>query len=178
MEDGELVSECLKQNPRAQKALFDKFAPKMLSVCNRYMKNQADAQDALQIGMVKVFNKLSDFKGEGVLEGWIRRIVVNSSLDLLRKNQKFLYDLNVDDVSYKLESPEEILDQIFAEDLIKLIQQMPNGYRIVFNLFAIEGYSHQEISQTLGITESTSKSQYLRARAYLRQRMNIKDEEK
>jgi RNA polymerase sigma-70 factor (ECF subfamily) len=171
MEDALLVQECLKGKPRAQKALFDKFAPKMLAVCARYMKDQSETEDVFQIGMVKVFNKLSDFKAEGPLEGWIRRIMVNSCLDQLRKNQRFVTDKNIDDVSYRIEVKEEISSQLMAEDLIALIQKMPAGYRVVFNLFAIEGYSHQEIAEQLNISESTSKSQYLRARAYLRQRI-------
>lgn len=172
MEDALLVQECLNGKPRAQKALFDKFAPKMLTVCARYMKNQSETEDVFQIGMVKVFNKLSDFKGEGPLEGWIRRIMVNSCLDQLRKNQRFVADKILDDVSYLIEVKEEISSRLMAEDLIDLIQKMPAGYRVVFNLYAIEGYSHQEIAERLNISESTSKSQYLRARAYLRQRID------
>ncbi len=172
MEDALLVQECLNGKPRAQKALFDKFAPKMLAVCSRYMKNQSETEDVFQIGMVKVFNKLSDFKGEGPLEGWIRRIMVNSCLDQLRKNQRFVADKNLDDVSFLIEVKEEISSRLMAEDLIALIQKMPAGYRVVFNLYAIEGFSHQEIAERLNISESTSKSQYLRARAYLRQRID------
>jgi RNA polymerase sigma-70 factor (ECF subfamily) len=126
--------------------------------------------------MVKVFSKLSDFKQEGPLEGWIRRIMVNSCLDQLRKNKKFITDMRMDDVSYRLEVKEEVLSQLAAEDIMQLIQKMPTGYRVVFNLFAIEGFSHQEIAETLQISESTSKSQYLRARAYLRQRIESKNE--
>ena len=122
MEDALLVQECLKGKPRAQKALFDKFAPKMLAVCARYMKDQAETEDVFQIGMVKVFNKLSDFKAEGPLEGWIRRIMVNSCLDQLRKNQRFVTDKNIDDVSYRIEVKEEISSQLMAEDLIALIR--------------------------------------------------------
>lgn len=175
MEDAILVQECLRGNARAQKALFDKFAPKMLAVCARYMKDQAETEDVFQIGMVKVFNKLADFKAEGPLEGWIRRIMVNSCLDQLRKNQRFITDKSFDDVSYRIEVKEEISSQLMAEDLIALIQKMPAGYRVVFNMFAIEGFSHQEIAIQLNITESTSKSQYLRARAYLRQRIEEKE---
>ena len=175
MEEAILVQECLRGNARAQKALFDKFAPKMLAVCARYMKDQAETEDVFQIGMVKVFNKLADFKAEGPLEGWIRRIMVNSCLDQLRKNQRFITDKSFDDVSYRIEVKEEISSQLMAEDLIALIQKMPAGYRVVFNMFAIEGFSHQEIAIQLNITESTSKSQYLRARAYLRQRIEEKE---
>jgi len=175
MEEAILVQECLRGNARAQKALFDKFAPKMLAVCARYMKDQAETEDVFQIGMVKVFNKLADFKAEGPLEGWIRRIMVNSCLDQLRKNQRFITDKSFDDVSYRIEVKEEISSKLMAEDLIALIQKMPAGYRVVFNMFAIEGFSHQEIAIQLNITESTSKSQYLRARAYLRQRIEEKE---
>ena len=175
MEEAILVQECLRGNARAQKALFDKFAPKMLAVCARYMKDQAETEDVFQIGMVKVFNKLADFKAEGPLEGWIRRIMVNSCLDQLRKNQRFITDKSFDDVSYRIEVKEEISSQLMAEDLIALIQKMPAGYRVVFNMFAIEGFSHHEIAIQLNFTESTSKSQYLRARAYLRQRIEEKE---
>jgi RNA polymerase sigma factor (sigma-70 family) len=171
MDDFSLVNECIKGNPKAQKALFDRFAPKMYSVCLRYMKNTEQAEDVLQDSLVKVFSKLNDYKNEGVLEGWIRRIVVNACLDQIRKNAKFLGDIQSDEVEYKLEHHSFITETLMAEDLMKLIHRMPDGYRVVFNLFAIEGYSHQEIAQQLGITESTSKSQYLRARAYLRDRI-------
>jgi RNA polymerase sigma-70 factor (ECF subfamily) len=175
MEDVLLVQDCLRGNPRAQKALFDKFAPKMLSVCNRYMKDRADTEDAFQMAMVKVFKKLGDFKNEGPLEGWIRRIMVNTCLDELRRAQRFITDKSLEDVSFRIEVQEEISSKLMADDLISLIQKMPSGYRVVFNMFAIEGYSHQEIAESLEISESTSKSQYLRARAYLRQRIEEKE---
>jgi len=166
-----LVNECLKGNSRAQKALFDKFAPKMLSVCLRYMKNPEKAEDALQDGFIKVFTNLLNFNNSGVLEGWIRRIIVNTCLDELKKNKKLLLNISVEEVEYKLESNDFVQEQMMADDLMKLIQNMPEGYRVVFNMFAIEGYAHQEIATQLGISESTSKSQYLRARAYLKQRI-------
>ena len=166
-----LVNECLKGNSRAQKALFDKFAPKMLSVCLRYMKNPEKAEDALQDGFIKVFTNLLNFNNSGVLEGWIRRIIVNTCLDELKKNKKLLLNVSVEEVEYKLESNDFVQEQMMADDLMKLIQDMPAGYRVIFNMFAIEGYAHQEIATQLGISESTSKSQYLRARAYLKQRI-------
>jgi RNA polymerase sigma-70 factor (ECF subfamily) len=167
-----LVNECLKGNSRAQKALFDKFAPKMLSVCLRYMKNPEKAEDALQDGFIKVFTNLLNFNNSGVLEGWIRRIIVNTCLDELKKNKKLLLNISVEEVEYKLESNDFVQEQMMADDLMKLIQNMPEGYRVVFNMFAIEGYAHQEIATQLGISESTSKSQYLRARAYLKNRID------
>jgi RNA polymerase sigma-70 factor (ECF subfamily) len=171
MDDFTLVNECIKGNPKAQKALFDKFAPRMFSVCLRYMKSSQQAEDVLQDGLVKVFTKLPDYKNEGVLEGWIRRIMVNTCLDQIRKNVKFQGDIQAEEVEYKLEHKDFIAERLMAEDLMKLVQSMPEGYKVVFNMFAIEGYSHQEIAAALGVTESTSKSQYLRARAYLRDRL-------
>ena len=171
MDDFTLVSECAKGNARAQRALFDKFAPKMLTVCLRYAKDTTEAEDVLQEGFVKVFGKLSDFKMEGSLEGWIRRIMVNTSLDSIRKNKKYLTDAKLEDVDYKVMSLESASDQLQAEDLLKLVQLLPEGYKVVFNLFAIEGYSHKEIADLLGVSENTSKSQYSRARAHLRMQL-------
>lgn len=171
MDDATLVKECVIGNPRAQRALFDKYASKMLGVCMRYAKDTEQAEDILQDGFVKVFFKLKDFKSEGSLEGWVRRVMVNTALDQIRKNGKMLGDVSTDDVAYKLENNDPIVETLMAEDLMKMIKSMPDGYKVVFNMFAIEGYSHAEIAETLGITESTSKSQYSRARAYLRERI-------
>jgi RNA polymerase sigma-70 factor (ECF subfamily) len=132
----------------------------------------------LQDGFIKVFGKLKDFKNEGSLEGWIRRIMVNTSLDQIRKNSKNLGISNIDDVSYKIDNNAFVLEGLMAEDLMKMIQSMPEGYKVVFNMFAIEGYSHNEIAETLGISENTSKSQYSRARAFLRKRLETIDSER
>lgn len=171
MDDATLAEECVNGNIRAQRALFDKYASKMMGVCLRYTKNTNEAEDVLQDGFIKVYQKLKDYKKEGSLEGWIRRIMVNTSLDQLRKNTRQLGDSAIDDVDYKVEGSSFVIEQLMADDLLKLVQQLPEGYKMVFNLYAIEGYSHQEIGETLGITESTSKSQYSRARAYLRERL-------
>lgn len=171
MDDATLIKECVKGNAKAQRFLFDKFAPKMLTVCIRYAKNKSDAEDVLQDAFIKVFNKINEFKNEGSLEGWIRRIMVNTSLDQIRKNIKFSNDTDLEAVSYKLENNDFTFENLVSEDLLKLINSMPNGYRVVFNMFAIEGYSHQEIASTLGVTENTSKSQYLRARNFLKKEL-------
>lgn len=142
-----------------------------MTVCLRYMKNSDEAEDMLQDGMIKVFNFLDRYKNQGSLEGWIRRIIVNTCLDQIRKNSKLIGIQSTDDVEYKLTSDDKILERMAAAELLSLIQKMPDGYRVVFNMFAIEGFSHQEIAQHLNITESTSKSQYLRSRAYLRERI-------
>ncbi|MDB2657002.1 RNA polymerase sigma factor [Crocinitomicaceae bacterium] len=168
MEESALVKKCLKGDARAQRALFEKFAPKMLGVCMRYAKNTEQAEDVLQDGFVKVFTKLSNYSGNGSLEGWIRRIIVNTALDEIRRNVKFKDNVNVDDVDYKLELNSHIVEGLAAEDLMKIVNDLPDGYRVVFNMFAIEGYSHKEIAVQLNISENTSKSQYSRARAYLK----------
>lgn len=171
MDDSALVKKCLKGDSRAQRALFEKFAPKMLGVCMRYAKNTQQAEDVLQDGFVKVFTKLSNYSGNGSLEGWIRRIIVNTALDEIRRNVKFQSNVNVDDVDYKLELDSHIVEGLAAEDLMKVVNDLPDGYRIVFNMFAIEGYSHKEIAMQLNISENTSKSQYSRARAYLKNKL-------
>ncbi len=173
MDDLTLVNECAKGNSKAQRALFDKFAPKMLAVCQRYLRNNQEAEDVLQDGFVKVFQKIVDFKMEGSLEGWIRRIVVNTALDTIRKNKKLLDDVQVEEVQYKVSFTDHQFDGMDLAQLMKLIDAMPDGYRIVFNMFAIEGYSHKEIADTLGVTENTSKSQYSRARAFLRTQLEL-----
>lgn len=171
MDDATLIKECLSGNVRAQKALFDKFAPKMMGVCLRYCKTKEQAEDVLQEGFIKVFFKLEDFKLQGSFEGWIRRIMVNTSLDILRKDMKISHEVQLEEALSRTDLNDTILSAMSAAELVSLIQSMPDGYRIVFNMFAIEGYSHQEIAENLGVTESTSKSQYLRARAYLRERI-------
>lgn len=173
MDDLTLVNECAKGNSKAQRALFDKFAPKMLAVCQRYLRNNQEAEDVLQDGFVKVFQKIVDFKMEGSLEGWIRRIVVNTALDTIRKNKKLLDDVQVEEVQYKVSFTDHQFDGMDLAQLMKLINEMPDGYRVVFNMFAIEGYSHKEIADTLGVTENTSKSQYSRARAFLRTQLEL-----
>jgi RNA polymerase sigma factor (sigma-70 family) len=168
MDDETLIKECVKGNPKAQRMLFDKFAPKMMTVCLRYVKDTFEAEDVLQEGFIKLFNKISDYKMEGSLEGWVRRIMVNTALDSIRKNKKFQLDSTIDDIEFKLSDSISATDELQAEDLMKIIQQMPDGYRMVFNMFAIEGYSHREIGEMLGISENTSKSQFSRAKSYLK----------
>lgn len=171
MDDTSLVIECVKGDSRAQRMLFERFSKKMLGVCMRYAKSTEQAEDVLQDGFIKVFSKLNDFKHDGSLEGWIRRIMVNTSLDQIRKENKLLGNMSLDNVDYKLQDNAFVLENLAAKDLMKMVQSMPLGYKVVFNMFAIEGYSHKEISEHLRISENTSKSQYSRARAYLRARL-------
>ena len=168
MNDEQLVKKCLEKDSLAQKQLFDSFSRKMMGVCLRYTKDAEEAQDVLQIGFVKVFEKLHLFNSEGSLEGWIRKVVINCALDQIRKNKKFENNVDLDLVDYQLPSENEnVLGQLSVNDLLKIIQQMPPGFRTVFNMYAIEGYTHQEIADQLNISINTSKSQYSRARVYL-----------
>ncbi|GAA0873831.1 RNA polymerase sigma factor [Wandonia haliotis] len=168
MNEAELIEGCVSGNPRAQKQLYDMFSGRMMGVCLRYCKSEEEAQDALQEGFVKVFTKIKEFKMDGSFEGWIRRIMVNTSLDLIRKHKKHAFHSDVDELQYMLSDNEMISGKLAAEELLRVLSTLPDGYRIVFNMFAIEGYSHKEIANELGISENTSKSQYSRARAYLR----------
>ncbi len=168
MDEISLVNECVKGNPIAQRTLFEKFAPKMLFVCKRYCKEQEDAEDVLQDSFIKIFGSLEKYKHEGSFEGWMRRIVVNSCLDFLRKQKQLNDTASLEDHAYKLEDESFSNKTLEVEDLMKMIERMPKGYQVVFNLFAIEGYSHKEIADLLSISEETSKSQYFRARAFLK----------
>lgn len=175
MTEEELIKKCTSGDILAQRMFYEKFAGKMMGVCLRYMNGDDEAQDVLQDGFIKVFNKLAEYKSKGSLEGWIRRIVVNTALDHIRRNKKYINNVEIDSVSYLLEEKHHIIESLKASDLLKLIHQLPAGYRIVFNMFAIEGYSHKEIASQLNITESTSKSQYSRSRKMLRE-MLLKNE--
>lgn len=168
MNDERLVEQCLEGKQAAQKHLYEKFSDKMYGVCLRYIRDSIIAQDVLQDGFVKVFQNLYKFENKGSLEGWIRRIVVNTALDHIRKEKTKGYSVSIDDVSYLLKKNDFIIEKLSENDLLKLIHTLPDGYRTVFNLYAIEGYSHKEIGVKLGINENTSKSQFSRAKAQLR----------
>jgi RNA polymerase sigma factor (sigma-70 family) len=167
MTDEQLISGCMNHHAGAQKLLFDKFSKRMMGVCLRYIPDYDEAQDILQESFIKVFQKIESFEGKGSLDGWIRRIIVNTALDYFRKNkdQRFQLELPEDDLA--MSSEITVMETIQARELLSMIQALPTGFRTVFNLYAVEGYSHKEIAELLGISESTSKSQYARARVHL-----------
>ncbi len=168
MTDEQIVQGCIDNNPLAQKYLYDKFARKMMGVCMRYCDNTEEAEDVLQNGFVMIFQKIESFKGSGSLEGWIRKVIVNTALTNIRKNKKLKLNIELDSVEYMLPASSHLGgDSYEVKDLLKIIQTLPTGFKTVFNLYAIEGYSHKEIGDMLGISEGTSKSQYSRAKAYL-----------
>jgi RNA polymerase sigma factor (sigma-70 family) len=164
--EAELVKGCQEGNRLMQRRVYESYSARMLAVCRRYVKNEFDAEEVLVNGFLKVFDRIGQFKSEGSFEGWIRRIMVNESLNHLRKQRIMYAEVEIENLADNLDYSvfESELD---AEELLQMIDQMPVGYRTVFNLYAIEGYSHKEIAETLGITESTSKSQLSRARTHL-----------
>lgn len=167
MTDEELVNGCVLKNNAAQKLLFERFSRKMMGLCIRYADKTEEAEDMLQNGFIKVFEKIGTFRGTGSLEGWIRRIMVNESLTYLRKNKAMKMNIDIENAKYMIPGNNPIGESVNEKDLLKMIQQLPTGFRTVFNLYAIEGYSHKEIGEQLGISEGTSKSQYSRARVHL-----------
>jgi RNA polymerase sigma factor (sigma-70 family) len=162
-----IIAGCLRNDPSAQRELFNRYSPKMLSVCYRYAPNREDAEDMLQEAFIKVFTQIHTFQNKGAFEGWIRRIIVHTCINLLKKHKKFNDSLDLAQASY-LQVKEETIPSIMqAKQVTECIRLLPIGYRTVLNLYAIEGYSHKEIATMLDIEESTSRSQYTRAKAML-----------
>lgn len=173
--DPKLIEGCLQGKRKAYALLYKRYAANMLGVCMRYGRNLAEAEDVLQEGFIKVFTNLDKFRQEGSLEGWIRRIMVNTAVDHYHKQTKeglFVSLEEIKDPHGTGEHGEEDEDlpaaDLTADDLMEMIQHLPDGYRIVFNMYAIEGYSHQVIAETLNISVNTSKSQLFKARRMLR----------
>lgn len=162
-----MLAGSIKNNAAAQEELYNRFSPRMLGVCYRFAKNREDAEDMLQEGFIKVFTQLHQYRNEGALEGWIRRIVVHTCINILKKNKKF--SESVDLIHAKgIHIREDMIPSIMqAKQVVECIRILPLGYRTVLNLYAIEGFSHKEIGSLLDIEESTSRSQYTRAKAML-----------
>ncbi len=173
MTDEQIVKGCIEKNAIAQKHLYEKFARKMMGVCLRYCDSTEEAEDVVQIAFISIFENIAAFKGTGSLEGWIRKIMVNTALTNIRKNKRLKQNVELDSVEFMLPSASYIYESFAAKDLLKIIQTLPSGFRTVFNLYAIEGYSHKEIGGMLDISEGTSKSQYSRAKAYLQKIIQI-----
>ena len=173
--ENELIIGCIKKNRKYQELLYRKYAGKMYAVCLNYAKDRQLAQDILQDGFIKVFSKIKDFQQNGSLEGWIRRIIVNTAIDYHRKVKRY-NDLLEQEIKNEdnINSENTIIENINAEDILNHLKKLPSGARMVFNLYAVEGYSHKEISEKLNISEGTSKSQFSRARSLLQQWLMVK----
>ncbi len=176
-----LLQGCQQNDAYAQQELYGRYSPKMLSVCYRYAKTREDAEDMLQEGFIKVFSQIKQFEGRGSLEGWILRIIVHTCINHLKKNKKFNDNVDIlfaSNISVKEDNIPAVLQ---AKQVVECIRILPIGYRTVLNLYAIEGYSHKEIASILDIEESTSRSQYTRARNMLEEilvKKNIVTKEK
>ncbi len=175
MNQKQLIKECKEGSVAAQKWLFDHFADKMFMVCCRYVKQETDAEEVMLDGFLKFFKRISAFQyqGDAALFAWIKKIMINECLMFLRKKNAFV--ITAETTAEQMPVPADILDKLNAEEIYKLIVQLPVGYRTVFNLFTIEGMGHKEIAQLLGIAEGTSKSQLNKARQYLQKMLTQKN---
>ncbi len=171
--DNDLVRGCIAGDRKIQQLLYSMYAARMFVVCKRYSDNSEDAQDILQDGFVKVFSNIQKFRGEGSLEGWMRRIFVNTGIEYFRKKGKIsyvadIYETNIEDTDWN------VFDNMATQDILNIIHELSPGYKQVFNMYVIEGYSHKEISDILGISEGTSKSQLARAKVILKKIVETK----
>jgi RNA polymerase sigma-70 factor (ECF subfamily) len=170
-----LINGCKEGKRGARKELFDKYRSLLLGICLRYSKNKSEAEDILMEGFINIYTKINTYSHQGAFEGWMRKVMVNTAIDYHRKNEKYNKPDDIDE-HYNIQSKDEdALKQLSAKEIMALIQKMPPGYRLVFNLYAIEGYTHKEISQKFEISVSTSKSQLQKARLWIIKRLNITD---
>lgn len=167
MTEEAILKGCLQNDPAAQRELYNRYSPKMLSVCYRFAHNREDAEDMLQEGFIKIFSQMHTFGNRGAFEGWIRRIIVHTCINILKKNKKFNESVDIIHATGAMVREESIPSIVQAKQIVECIRMLPIGYRTVLNLYALEGYSHREIGMMLDIEESTSRSQYTRAKAML-----------
>lgn len=176
VEENQIIEECKKGKHKSFGMLYKKYAPLMLGVCYRYSKTKDEAEDVLQEGFIKVFQKIKSFEGKGSFEGWMRRIMVNTAINNYKANNKHYYHDDIDqdnNINLKVDEvlPFEADDNISKNQIIRLIQELPAGYQMVFNLYVIEGLTHQEIAEELDVSINTSKSQLSKARKWLRNKI-------
>ena len=171
MSDQDLVQECVKSNPAAQKVLYERYYSRMLALCLRYSDSKDDAKDSLHDGFILLFSKIESYSGKGSFEGWMRRVFVNNMLMKFRKRDVFKESVSVDDVTWNVPVKEDVFEKIGSKNIIKLISQMPQGYKVVFNMIVIEGYSYKEVAQKLNISEVSVRSQLSRGRMWLKERI-------
>lgn len=177
--DDQIIVGCLEGKRKAFSLLFENYAPVMLGVCMRYCKNRIDAEDVMQDGFIKVFGQIHKFRREGSFEGWIKKIMINAAIDNYQSNLKHAFHEDVDEIIHTTvfadnhDEDDDLPDDmnIPHEKLMAMIQELPDGYRMVFNLYAIENYNHKEIATLLGISENTSKTQLLKGRKALRRKI-------
>jgi RNA polymerase sigma factor (sigma-70 family) len=173
--ENDIIIGCINEDRQCQRDLFNRYAGKMMTVCLRYARHRMEAEDILQDAFIKVFDNVKRFENKGSFEGWIRRIVVNTALKNASRHSFQKEVMGTENIVENSEDP-SVLSKLSEEEILRLIQQLPDGYRMVFNLYCIEGYSHKEIGETLGIEESTSRSQLVKARNMLQNK--VKDAQK
>ncbi len=166
MTEHDIIQGCIKENRLCQRELFNRYAGKMMTVCLRYARHRMEAEDLLQDAFIKIYDNLSRFEGKGSFEGWIRRIVVNTALKNASRHSFQKEHIGTENIIETGEDP-SVFSKLTEDEILKLVQQLPDGYRYVFNLYCIEGYSHKEIADSLNIEESTSRSQLVKARNML-----------
>jgi RNA polymerase sigma-70 factor (ECF subfamily) len=168
----EIVGRCKKNDRNAQKELYDVYAPILFGICLRYSKSSQEAEDILQEGFIKILTKIKFFKGDGSFEGWMKKVIVNTAISHFHKNKKYNELQDIDKIKEtEIETEKYDNHEFTQEELLNVINKMPEGYRVIFNMYAIEGFKHKEIAEMLNITESTSKSQYSRAKEKIRQEL-------
>ena len=176
MEDRQLIAACKKQDTNAQRELYETYAPRMLGLCMKYCKDYDAAQDMMHDGFLKVFTQIRKYSGKGSFEGWMHRVFVNTILENFRKEKKthfMISDIEEPEIEIEDENFERLFnDDITEETLLSMIQEMPSGYRTVFSLYVFEDMSHKEIAKKIGIKENASRSQYSRAKSYLKNKIN------
>ena len=174
MSDRQIVEGCTKHERRAQKVLYDKYSRLLLGICLRYASDKAEAEDILQDSFLKIFFNIKDFTGTGSFIGWLRKVAVNTAITHYHKNLKYKYHVEIEEYVSVETGVASFEDDFYTSDeLFRILNELPAGYRMVFNLYAIEGYKHREIAEMLGIDTNTSKSQYSRARAVIREKLKI-----
>ena len=169
--EAEIIERCLKNDALAQKQMYEWLAPRMFAVCLRYVGDKEEARDVLHDSFITLYGKLGSYKGEGSFEGWARRIFITTALMHLRKKDALRHSEQLDDISQEITYDSGVIEKMEAKVLLELIGQMPVGFRTVFNMYAIEGYTHQEIAKELAITEGGSRSQLSRAKIWLKEKM-------
>jgi RNA polymerase sigma-70 factor (ECF subfamily) len=172
MSDQQIIDGCARHERRAQKTLYEKYSRLLMGICMRYASDRAEAEDILQDSFLKIFFRIKDFSGTGSFEGWLRKIVVNTAITSYHSNLKYRYHVDIEDY-ISAETGVAGFDEDFftADELFKVLNELPRGYRMVFNLYAVEGYKHKEIAEMMGIDTNTSKSQYSRAKAVIRDKL-------
>lgn len=168
----EIIEGCIKNKRKAQKRLYEKYYRRMLGICLRYCSDTDEAEHVMLSGFMSIFSKINSFQRKGSFEGWMKRIMVNTAIDAFRKNKKYKYHLDVVDLENELQTEGNFPENISINEILSIVQQLPPGYRIVFNLFAIEGYEHKEIAEMLGVSVNTSKTQLFKARKMLQKILN------